>query len=308
MRAAIGAILVLATASTLAGCGTVTVPPAGARSARPGASTPAPAVPGPPAGSRAEATALAGRLLSRLRLPSGARRLPATPLPPAVRQAYAAPGGADHLDLYRLFAAAQPMNALAGVLAARVPAGLSLDGTGSGWDRDVETMREVDYAPRSVPAGIYSAQLVLTVVPATSGGSLLLADAQVIWYPSRTAAEYIDPARYHVLNVAVTLFGHSVHTIHRVVTSQAVINRLAGALNRSQAEPPVAFGCPAIFAEYRLGLSVSRHTRPVVVITTNQWSCGGSGITVDGRAQPGLADGGAVAALVNRALGIKPTP
>jgi hypothetical protein len=308
MRALTGAVLVLATAASLAACGTVSVPAAGGAGAHPSGTTRAAADPGPPAGSRAEATALAGRLLSGLPAPAGARRLPATPLPASVRAAFAAPAGADHLDLHRLFAVARPMDALAGVLAARVPAGLSLDGTGSGWVRSVETMREVDYAPRSVPPGIYSARLVLTMVPAAAGGSLLLADAQVIWYPARTSAEYIDPARYHVLTVAVTLYGSSVRTIHRVVTSRAVIARLAGALNRSQAEPPVAFGCPAIFAEYRLSLSVSRHTRPVVVITANEWSCGGTGITVDGRVQPALADGGAVAALVNHALGLDPKP
>jgi hypothetical protein len=308
MRVVIGAVMVLVTAASLAACGTAAAPRAAGPDPHPGATTPALADPGPAAGSRAEATALARQLLSRLRLPAGARRLPATPLPASVSDAFAAPAGPDHLNLHQLFAVARPMNALAAVLAAHVPAGLSLSGTGSGWDRDVETMREVDYAPRSVPASIYSARLVLTVVPATSGRSLLLADAQVIWYPPRTAAEYIDPARYHALTVAVTLYGRSVRTIRRVVTSQAVITRLAEALNRSQAEPPVAFGCPLIFAEYRLALSVSPHTGPVVVITTNEWACGGSGITVDGQAQPPLADLGAVAAIVNRALDLNPRP
>ena len=34
-----------------------------------------------------------------------------------------------------------------------------------------------------------------TIAPVSSGGSLVRADAQVIWFPPRTAAEY-DPARY----------------------------------------------------------------------------------------------------------------
>jgi hypothetical protein len=308
MRIGIATAVVLVAAAALTACGTTAAPRAGGPDPHPVGTRSVQADPGPAAGSRAEATALARQLLSRLRLQAGVRRLPATPLPAPVRNASAAPAGPDHLDLQQLFATAQPMNALAGALAAHVPAGLSLGGTGSAWDRDVETMREVEYAPRSVPASIYSARLVLTVVPAASGRSLLLADAQVIWYPPRTAAEYIDPARYHALTVTVTLYGRSVRTIHRVVTSQAVITRLAEALNRSQAEPPVAFGCPLIFAEYRLALSVSARTGPVVVITTNEWACGGSGITVDGQAQPPLADLGAVAAIVNRALGLNPRP
>jgi len=224
MRALTGAILVLAAASltavSLAGCGTVRVPSASTPSARPGAATSAPGLPtrlahsslttpapglaAPPAGSRAEATALAGRLLSLLELPAGARRLPATSLPPSLREpATEVAGASASLDLYRLFAVPQPLDALAGALAARVPAGLSLGSTGQSSGPGEVTTREVGYAPRSVPAGIYSAQLVVTMAPAASGGSLLRADAEVIWYPPRTAAEYIDPARYHVLTVTV---------------------------------------------------------------------------------------------------------
>jgi hypothetical protein len=147
---------------------------------------------------------------------------------------------------------------------------------------------------------------VLTVVPAGSGGSLLRADAQVIWYPPRTAAEYVDPARYHVLTMVVTIYGQRVRTIRKVVTSPADIARLAEALDRSPAEPPVDIMCPAFFVTYQLGLSVSRNSRPVVQVSTNQIGCGGSAITVDGRPQPALADGGAVAAAADQALGFTP--
>jgi hypothetical protein len=310
MRAITGAIGILVTvviAASLAACATVAAPHAGGPPR--GVTASDPAVPGPPGGSRAEAAALAGRLLSLLRLPVGARRLPATSVPPSLREpATAAAGASASLDLYRLFAAPQPLDALAAALAARVPAGLSLGGTGQGGGPDGVTMREVDYAPGSLPAGIYSAQLVLTMVPAASGGSLLRADAQVIWYPSRTAAEFIDPARYHVLTVAVTVYGRGERTINRVVTSRAVISQLAGALNRSLAEPPLTLSCPLIFADYRLALAASRHSRPAVVVTATRWPCGGTGITVGGRAQPPLADNGAVVAIADRALGINPQP
>ena len=55
------------------------------------------------------------------------------------------------------------------------------------------------------------------------------ADAQVFWIPARTAAEYIDPARYHALQISVTVYNHGC-TIRRVVTSQPAIRRLADAL------------------------------------------------------------------------------
>jgi hypothetical protein len=190
-----------------------------------------------------------------------------------------------------------------------VPNGMASAGTGQASGPGEPTTLDVSYyLARRVPAGIYSAQVVLTMVPDRSGGSWLRADAQVIWYPSRSAAEYVDPARYHVLTMTVTVYGLKEHTIHKIVTSQADIARLAAALNRSPAEPPVAFPCPATFVTYRLALSVSRHSRPVVVIWANSISCGGSAITVAGRAQPALADDGAVAAAADHALGFTPKP
>jgi len=307
MRAVIGAIAVLATAASMAACGTVRVPPSGSP-AHPGDPSPAQVIPAPPAGSRAEAAALAASLLSRLRLPPGGRRLPPAPVPASLGQpASQYADGATSLDEHELFAFAQSLDALAAAAAATAQAGMSEDGTGYASGPGGVTMREVGYQPQSVPAGIYSAQLVLTIVPAGSG-SLLRADAQVTWYPSRTAAEYIDPGRYHVLTVTVTLFGQRVRTIRKTVTSRALIARLAEALDRSRAEPPVIFSCPLIFATYQLGLSVSPNRPPAVVISANRWPCGGSRITVNGHAQPPLADGGAVVALADQALGFTPQP
>lgn len=311
--AAIRAVAVTVAATVaLAACGSVVAPPAsGPRSSPDGtpraiATRSAPAFPGPPAGSRAEAAALARLMLSRLRLPPGARRPPG-PLPPSLSQpAMEIAGGTASLDQHQLFALAQPMDTAAAYLAAHVPADLTPGGTGESSGPDGVTMREVSDMVRSLPAGIAGAQLVLTVVPATSGGSLLRADAQVIWYPPRSAAEYIDPARYHVLSITVSVYGRRPHTVRKVVTSQAFITRLAQALDRMQAEPPGVVACPADFEDYQLSFSVSAHSRPAVVVSANGSGCGGAQVTVDGRAQPALADHGTVAALVRQVVSATP--
>ena len=311
MRALTGASLVLAAGvavASLTGCGTASASPGGDASPIPGElASAAPGLATPPAGNRTEAEALARLLLSRLRLPAGTRRLPATPAPPYLSQpAYEAAGA--QVDEHRFFAVAEPPATLSGYLVAHVPYGMTSFGTGQLSGPGQPTELDVSYLARPVPAGIYSAQVVLTMVPDSSGGSHLRADAQVIWYPPRTAAEYVDPARYHVLTMTVTVDGRKVHTIHKVVTSQADIARLAAALNRSPAEPPVYVSCPAIFVTYQLALSVSRDTRPAVVVVANSISCGGTSITVNGRPQPALADDGAVAAAAARALGYTPKP
>jgi hypothetical protein len=319
-RAAVEAVTAtVAAAVALAACGSVVAPPSSGPRSSPGgtprasatrsapATWSAPAFPGPPAGNRAEAAALARLMLSRLLLPPAARRLPPDPLPPSLSQPAAQyASGTASLDQHQLFALAQPMDTAAAYLAAHVPAGLAPGGTGEGSGPDGVTMREVSDMVRSLPAGIAGAQLVLTVVPATSGGSLLRADAQVIWYPPRSAAEYIDPARYHVLSITVFVYGRRPHTVRKVVTSQAFIARLARALDRMQAEPPGAVACPADFEDDQLSFSVSAHSRPVVVVSANESGCGGAQVTVDGQAQPALADDGTVAALVRQVVSATP--
>jgi hypothetical protein len=237
-----------------------------------------------------------------VQLPPGTHRLPQTPLPPSLRFPAYGPGDVTpSLDQYQLFALAQPVNSAAAYLAARVPPGMGNGGTGSGG-----TMQDVSYLAQHVPAGIAGAQLVLTIAPASSGGSLLRADAQVTWYPSRSAAEYIDPARYHLLSIAVSIYGRNPHTVHRLVTSQAFIARLARLLDRLQAEPIGTVSCPADFEDYQLSFSVSRPGRPPVVVSATETGCGGVGITVNGRSQPPLADDGAVGALVRQVVPVTP--
>jgi hypothetical protein len=311
---AIAALAIAVTLATLTSCGSVALSSSGPRAGpsgtppgsgpHPAAIRPAPAIPGPPSGTQAEAAALARLLLARLILPPGADRLPQTPLPPSLSGSwYAGAVVTPSLDQYRVYALTQPMAAAAAFLAARVPAGLVQVSTGQyGNPGDVVEMDVTDLDQHE-PAGIASAQVVLSVVPARSGGSYVRADAQIIWYPPRTAAEYIDPAHYHVLSITVLISGRRSHTVHKVVTSQAFIARLAEALDRMQAEPLGVVSCPAIFAEYQLAFSVSRHSRPVVVVWANDIGCGGAGITVNGQQQPPLVDqGGTVAALVDQVV------
>jgi len=300
---ALTAVAVLATVAALAACGTATVPPGDVPDPL------ATAYLGPAPGSRAEAAALGRQMLSSLRLPAGARRLPQAPLPSSLSQPAAGPaGGATSLDEYQLFALPQPMPAAAAALTADVPAGMRQTSTGQGSGPSGPTMMEVGDTPRSLPAGIYTAQFVLTVVPAASGGSLLRADAELTWFPPRTDAEYIFPASYHALTIAVTILNPRLHTLHKVVTSQAVINRLAEALNQAQAAPLVAMHCPAAFASYRLTFASPRPGLPAVVVSTTRWPCGGAGITVGGRTQPPLLAANTVVAIADQALGVIPGP
>jgi len=300
MRLLIRTVLILAAAAALAACGTATAP-----HPRDPQATAMPS--GPPPGSRAEAAALGGLLLSKLRLPPGTMPRPARSWPASLGEPpLGCAGSTVFADVHRLFAVAEPVASVVATWSAHAPAGLVLDGTGQVSSPATGLWQEVSYTFTPVPAGIACAQVVVAVRPAASGASLLRADAQVSWYPPRTFAEYIDPGHYHVLTVTATIatIHGRVRTVHAVVTSQALITRQAEALDRSQAWPPAALSCPVILVRYQLAFSISRHSRPDVVVSAG---CGGTGITVDGQPQPSL-DGGVTAAIAGQVLRMTSRP
>ncbi len=61
--------------------------------------------------------------------------------------------------------------------------------------------RYLDFAPRSLPAGLYQATLATVIAGRPAGGSYLRADAQVAWYPPRSAAEYVTASQYRSVTV-----------------------------------------------------------------------------------------------------------
>jgi hypothetical protein len=297
---------VTATAAVcLAGCGTRTagVPagggtaPATTASARPGTG------PGPAASSRARAQALAGRLLSRLVLPPGARPVRLRVLPALLRQPEFEHGGIHSADIHRLFLLRQPMTAVQAFLERHLPAGMRRLGSGRLADSDDIRMESVSFGPRSLPAGIHSAELVAAVVPAAGGGSLVRADAEATWYPARSAAEHIDPSRYRAAVVSIAMLNPTRHTVTGTFTSTRVIARLARLVDGLPAAPDLPMGCPALRASYRITFVPSSRSAPRVVVIPS--GCRTVGVTVGGAAQPALWDDTGLIRAAKRLLHVK---
>jgi hypothetical protein len=281
----------------LVGCGTHA---AGRPSlARPSTSATGPSAGrAPVAGSRAEAHALASRLLSSLILPPGARRLRMRVLPALLRQPETAYGGTHAAKVHRLFLVSEPITAVQGFLMAHAPAGTLRSGYGQGMDQGSSkalgktvqpgqiTMISVSYQPRSLPAGMDFAELDTAAVPAPGGGSLVRADAEAIWYPARSAAENVDPARYRAAVVSITLFNPGQHTVTRTITSARVITRLARLVDGLHAAPYQQASCPAILANYRIAFVPAAPPAPRVVVSPS--GCLTVYVTVAGVAQPPL--------------------
>ena len=250
--------------------------------------------------------ALARLILSRIRLPAGARLLPPAPVPAALRHPALLGGAAAAFDRHTLYALPETMSTVASFLMAHLPRGMSQFSVGTLSGPGGPESQDISYTVRSVPGGVYTAQLAVTIAPRTSGGSVLRADAQVLWYPPRTAAEYIQPGRYHVLTITVTIFGAKKHTVRTVVTSPAAIARLAGILDASRVLPSRTISCTLPSVYYRLAFAAAKDTGPGVVVDVSRWPCEGIQIRVDGRTQPSLQAGISLVDAVDRLLGINP--
>ncbi len=297
-RSVMGAVAAVTIVACLAGCGSVaaqTTAASGPSRGRPARShdaksSGAPAVPA--AGTMAEAGAEARHLLAELVLPAGARRLPQRPVPGAL----SAPGQnlGTGFDRYQLFSLPVSMEAAQQFVQAHLPGDLTSGGTGSasdggGPEYDVVT---ADVAPRAVPAGIYTAQLVYTIAPDADGGSLLRADAQIIIFPARSAAEYLNPADIR----SVTASHTAPDPVSRTITSRPEIARLARLVDGEHAFPlGLVFSCPAEFPpSYQLTFTPVSASRPAVVIDPG--NCMGDGVFADGVRQPALLDSGLLSA------------
>jgi hypothetical protein len=274
--------------TVVAGCGTVRAGTPGA-AAKAGGQVAAARTPsaGPVSGSAKEAQRLAGKLLSRLVLPAGAHRIPWHPAP-VLRQTGIPVGVSQQAVARGLWLVPRSMSALDTFIRAHPPGGLLSRGFGHAGPRGQIPSEQATFVVRSLPAGIERAWLVLQITPAGRTVSTLRAGSEVLWYPPRSAAEYLAPARFHAVTVAARFLNPKPRVVRRTFASAAVIARLARFLDGLPAAPGGITSCSVISVTYTLAFKSSAAAWPYLVATAS--GCGGVGITVNGRTQPGLAD------------------
>jgi hypothetical protein len=279
------AVIIAAAAALagLAGCGTA---PAGAASnTAVGAGQVRPAG-GPPAGRRAEAVAAVARLLGSLTFPDGTRRLPGRPIPVSLRQSgQPAAGLPVWVGRHRLYRLAMTPAAAAAYFSAHRPAGTIVEDTGKYRSPGGVTLLTLSMEPRRMPAGVYGAELTENIAPGPRGSALLLADAAAMWYPPRSAAEYLNAARFR--SVRVTASG--LHGARTTVWPRPTVRAVVALLDGLHAAPPVLISCPGPIATYRLAFLPAVPAQPPVVVTAD--GCLEVSVAVGGREQPALWDG-----------------
>jgi hypothetical protein len=237
-RAGRAAAVVIAVAGVLAAaCAT---PGPGPDAAGPRAAVPARVVI-PAGGSPAEARRAGRRMIASLILPAGS--MPAAPRSRPPRPDLLGPNA---VDVSRFYWLPLPEDAAFSFLQHHVPAGTSRAGTGLFGN----AFPAVQYSLTAPPAGLEQFnQLTATLAAGRDGGTLLRADAELTWYPARSAAEYLPPGGYRSVTITATFTSSPAQakprTITRAVTSQAVIARLARLLDGLHATAPWMGSCPA---------------------------------------------------------------
>jgi hypothetical protein len=285
MRAIVGFLAAAMLLGSTAGCGTVRQ---GASSAgiRAASQTPARShYPWPPGGSRALAHDVGRRLLARLVLPSGSHRTGPRGAP--VRAEVI--GSVSLVDLHRFFVLPMPMSAAVRFLRAHPPAGMEANGTGISSDRSGVTEEDVAFYLSHPPTGITSdTELLVSLAKGPRGGTRARADAQVVWYPRRSAAEYLRASAIRSARISASFMNPSERRFVKVITSRRVITRLAALLDGMRATDNSIMFCPMIDASYHVTFTARAGLRVVI----DAAGCARDDVVVNGTAQPPLWDPG----------------
>jgi hypothetical protein len=286
--------------TALAGCATpaATPTPAATSTAVPLASVSTPA-----GGAPAQAVALARQLLSRLVLPSGARAIKLSSVPPPARPPWSTAAGS--VDAGRLIAARQTMADVRAFLLRHGPDGASVTATGreDGPGGLIAQYLYFDLTPP--PSGIDEEDLSIGIMPRPAGGTLMAAYDRVTWFPARTATEHLTAADFRSVTVSALMLNPRPHRRTRTVGSAAVIAGLTGLLNGLPVAPDTAMSCPAMLDSYQLSFNPVNKQAPPVVVSTG--ICDLVQVAIRGISQPALADEpGAVTAQARQLLHLPP--
>ena len=225
------------------------------------------------------------RMLANLVLPPGSRRIAARQQPPRCEVI-----GTDSLvDLHRFFSLPMPMLAAATFVNRHTPAGFRPNGPdlGTTSSQNGAIYQFVSFYLRSAPVGITGdTMLLITFSNGPHGITLARADAEVVWYPPRTAAEYLRPGTIRSARITASLNSPERHVV-KVITSRHAIARLTALLNGMRAADNGNMSCPSFSAEYRVTFT-GRAGQPRVAVDPT--GCPADDVVVNGVAQPGLWD------------------
>jgi len=285
--------------------------------AGPGVAAPGPVswpVPGwPPAQGAPDphqvlAAAEASRLLGLVAVAPG-WRLDATAPSSLLAGPMSYPATPDLVDVALVWSADEDAASALSWIAHHPPAGSTVaNGPDTDWRNGVMLESAFDDTYPSGSDAFESEQVDVAVVPLAGGAAGVRADAQVIWYPTRPAAETVPPGERHVV-VAVsagsTIGAAPAVLSVRTLTDPVAVAELATKVDGMALQVPGARSCPAGLASSpRLTLVFAGAAGvPEVRVVDDTGGCGEVTFAVGRTQEPALVDGG-LFHLVDRLLGV----
>lgn len=266
-----------------------------------------------PAGARGPGLArdVARSLLGAIRVPSDAHPVGSVPGSSPISSVPARAATPNLVDVHRIWRVPGSPHEVLAIIRHSHPGGLTINGGGSAGEhapgeREHEYLWYVTFQARPQP-GLGSEQLAISTIAAPGGGTLLRADAEVVWLSQRPAAEHVPAG---VSSIVVTRGPtYRQMTLHRTIGAAGSVRRIVAAIDRLPIVQPGTWMCPEEPIGPVVRLSFRGHTGRVLAKAAQAagdevGNCSPMYFTVEGREEKLLAKGASVIAIVSQTLGV----
>jgi hypothetical protein len=292
-----------------------------------------------PAGAHGPSLArdVARSLLSAIRVPSDAIPVGSVPRSSPISSVPARSVTPNLVDVHRIWRVPGSTREVLAIIHHSHPAGLTINGGGSAGEhapgeREHEYLWYVTFHARPQP-GLNSEQLAISTIAAPGSGTLLRADAEVVWLSQRPAAEHVPAGVSSIVVTRVATIEellerqrtsrqggpaakrharrptHGAVTLHRVIISPAAVRRLVAAIDALPIVQPGAWVCPAEPFGPIIHLTFRGRTGRILAEAVQGagaevGNCSPMYFSVQGREEKPLAKGASVIAIVSQTLGV----
>ncbi len=234
---------------------------------------------------RARARSFATAQLEATAVPVGAARASSDPSTGRIlNDAPSRPAISNFVDVHRFWTIPGEPAAVLAWFKNHHPAGFSYGGSASyGNSHTGLSSQSLIFDYTHPPAGIYEAQLTVTVAAASAGTTALRIDSDAVPLTPRPGWERV-PADIHAITVTVQSGGTHTYPV-ATVTAPAEVKRLVTLVNTAQIiQPGTVFGCPVMLAdEPTFVLHFKASAGAPAAATARQTGCVGMSLTVGGR-------------------------
>lgn len=259
--------------------------------------------------ARAEAMSL----LRELALPAGAVRAQHEPAGDGGVLAYAvsSPQTRDLVDLHGWWLVATRLPSVLAFIRAHPPGGSQPGGSGSGGGPHIPPNEYVSFSLPPARGVLQSVELTVNAVSLHDGATGVRADAQVVWIVPRRASERI-PTGVHAIDITRTRRGQA-PSLSVSITDPAQVGKIVAMVDRLPRSQPGSYSCPSepvnppvVTFTFRAAAAgaVLAQAREVAFATGTGTPCEPMALSIRGRAEDSLEDGGTVLEKAGRLLGI----